>query len=223
MSAARAALWDMDGTLIDSEEYHWIAWRDTMAEEGHPITREQFRSSFGTRNDAILTNWLGARATPQVIAKIGDDKEKRYRDLVRNDGISLMPGVERWVHGLHEQGWLQAIASAAPRLNVEAILDALGGADWFQGIVSAEDVKNGKPDPEVFLAAAASVGAVADRCIVVEDGAAGIEGARRAGMRSIGVNRTGALMGADVLVASLDLLEPDAFESLLQDKPPAES
>jgi HAD superfamily hydrolase (TIGR01509 family) len=204
----------MDGTLIDSEEYHWIAWRDTMADEGHPITREQFRSSFGTRNDAILTSWLGARATPQVIAKIGDDKEKRYRDLVRNDGISLMPGVERWVHGLHEQGWLQAIASAAPRLNVEAILDALGGADWFQGIVSAEDVKNGKPDPEVFLAAAASVGAMADRCIVVEDGAAGIEGARRAGMRSIGVNRTGALQ-ADVVVASLDLLQPDAFESLL--------
>ncbi len=221
MGAARAVLWDMDGTLIDSEEYHWLAWRDTMADEGHPITREQFRASFGTRNDAILTGWLGARATPRVITKIGDDKEKRYRDLVRNDGISLMPGAERWVHDLHEQGWLQAIASAAPRLNVEAILDALGGADWFQGIVSAEDVKNGKPDPEVFLAAAASVGAAADRCIVVEDGAAGIEGARRAGMRSIGVNRTGALK-ADVVVASLDLLQPDAFESLLQRKPPAE-
>jgi beta-phosphoglucomutase len=205
----------MDGTLIDSEQYHWNAWRDTMADRGHPITHEQFRSSFGTRNDAILTNWLGSGATPQVIAKIGDDKEKRYRDFVRNDGISLMPGVERCLHRLHEQGWLQAIASAAPRLNVEAILDALGIADCFQGIASAEDVKNGKPDPEVFLAAAARVGASPERCVVVEDAAAGIEGARRAGMRSIGVSHSGALIGGDVVVSSLELLEPEAFESLL--------
>jgi beta-phosphoglucomutase len=216
VGAPRAVLWDMDGTLIDSEEYHWIAWRDTMADRGSAITREQFRSSFGTRNDAILTNWLGVEATPQVIAGIGDEKEKRYRDLVRDDGISLMPGVERWVHGLHEQGWLQAIASAAPRLNVEAILDALAIADCFQGIASAEDVKNGKPDPEVFLAAAASVGAAPERCIVVEDAAAGIEGARRAGMRSIGVSHTGTLLNADLVVASLDLLDDNAFESLLR-------
>lgn len=205
----------MDGTLIDSEEYHWIAWRETMADQSHPITREQFRSSFGTRNDAILTRWLGARATPQVIAEIGDEKEKRYRDLVRNDGISLMPGVEHWVHRLHKQGWLQAIASAAPRLNVEAILEVLEIADCFQGIVSAEDVKNGKPDPEVFLTAAASVGAAPERSIVVEDAAAGIEGARRAGMRSIGVSRAVALSNADLMVASLDLLDDAAFESLL--------
>jgi beta-phosphoglucomutase family hydrolase len=215
VSASRAVLWDMDGTLIDSEEYHWIAWRETMADQESPITREQFRSSFGTRNDTILTNWLGVGATPQVIAKIGDDKEKRYRDLVRKDGISLMPGVEHWVHRLHEQGWLQAIASAAPRLNVEAILDVLGIADCFQGIVSAEDVKNGKPDPEVFLTAAASVGAAPENCIVVEDAAAGIEGARRAGMRSIGVSHTSAILNADLVVASLEILKGDAFESLL--------
>jgi beta-phosphoglucomutase family hydrolase len=219
LGAPRAVLWDMDGTLIDSEEYHWIAWQETMADQGHPITREQFRSSFGKRNDTILTNWLGARATPRMIAQIGDEKEERYRALVRNDGISLMPGVEHWIHRLYESGWRQAIASAAPRLNVEVILEALKIADCFQGIASAEDVTNGKPDPEVFLAAAAAVGALPERCIVVEDAAAGIEGARRAGMRSIGVSRA-ARLDADVVVASLDLLEPDAFESLLRGRSP---
>lgn len=113
-----------------------------------------------------------------------------------------MPGVEQWIHRLNQQQWLQAIASAAPRLNIEIVLETLTMADCFQGIASAEDVKNGKPDPEVFLAAAASVGVVPERCIVVEDARAGIEGARRAGMRTVGVGHTEANLDADMVVVS---------------------
>jgi beta-phosphoglucomutase len=120
------------------------------------------------------------------------------------------------VDRLHEQGWLQAIASAAPRPNIEVVLDALGAAHFFQGIVSAEDVRRGKPDPAVYLIAASRLGVSPDRCIVVEDAAAGIEGARRAGMRSIGVSQNGKHLAADVEVASLDLLDPDAFDTLLE-------
>jgi beta-phosphoglucomutase family hydrolase len=216
MSVARAVLWDMDGTLIDSEELHWAAWRNTMANEGIPITREQFLASFGQRNDSILPRWLGAAATPERIEKIADAKEELYRQLVRSDGISPLPGVADWLHRLHEQGWLQAIASAAPRANVEVVLESLSVAHFFQGIVSAEDVHKGKPDPEVYLTAAMRVGASADRCIVVEDAVAGIEGARRAGMRSIGVSHNGTRLAADVAVKSLDLLGADAFERLLE-------
>jgi beta-phosphoglucomutase len=205
----------MDGTLIDSEELHWIAWQETMAGQGHSITHEQFLSSFGQRNDTIISGWLGATATPELIAKIGDAKEKRYRDLVLKNGISPLPGGAHWIHRLHEQQWLQAIASAAPRLNVEVVLDALNAAHCFQAIVSAEDVSKGKPDPEVYLTAALKVGAPPARCVVVEDAPAGIEGARRAGMRSIGVNHTGKHLDADIVVPSLDLLQPDVFETLL--------
>lgn len=215
MSARRAVLWDMDGTLIDSEEYHWIAWRRTMADEGVTITREQFLASFGHRNDSILPRWLGAAATPERIEKIANAKEEQYRGLIRKYGIAPLPGVERWVHRLHEAGWKQAIASAAPRANVEAILEALSATRVFEGIVSAEDVKNGKPDPEVYLVAASGIGVPPDRCIVVEDAAAGVEGARRAGMKSIGVNRNGGYLPADVVVKSLDLLGLNAFETLL--------
>ena len=118
----------MDGTLIDSEEFHWISWRDALASEGIAITREQFLASFGQRNDSILPRWLGAAATPERVAKISDAKEKLYRGLIRKNGISPEPGVVNWVHRLHEQGWLQAIASAAPRPNIEVILEALGAA-----------------------------------------------------------------------------------------------
>src|SRR5271167_185370 len=216
MTATRAVLWDMDGTLIDSEEFHWIAWRDTMVNEGNPISHEQLLSSFGQRNDSIISQWLGTKATPERIERISNAKEKLYRDLVRKNGISPLPGVARWVEQLQKQGWLQAIASAAPRLDVEVVSDALAAAHCFQGIVSAEDVPKGKPDPAVYLTAASRVGVPPERCIVVEDAAAGIEGARRAGMRSIGVSHTGNHLAADIVVRSLDLLDSDAFETLLR-------
>jgi len=216
MNMARAVLWDMDGTLIDSEEFHWISWRDTMAKEDIAITHEQFLSSFGQRNDSIIPQWLGAAATPERVERIANAKEELYRDLVRQNGISPLPGVAIWVHRLHEQGWLQAVASAAPRANTEVVLEALAATHVFQAIVSAEDVHKGKPDPEVYLTAASRVGVLPERCIVVEDAVAGIEGARRAGMRSIGVTHDGEHLAADVVVTALDLLDADAFETLLQ-------
>jgi len=215
MDTTRAVLWDMDGTLIDSEEFHWIAWQETMAKEGIPITREQFLASFGQRNDSIIPAWLGAGATPERIERIGTTKEEVYRAQIRRHGMKPLPGVARLIQQLHEAGWRQAIASAAPRLNIEAILDALSAAHIFQGIVSAEDVHRGKPDPEVFLVAASRLGGLPARSIVVEDAAAGVEGARRAGMRSIGVSRSGKHLPADIVVQSLEVLDPQAFEMLL--------
>jgi len=216
MNLARAVLWDMDGTLVDSEELHWISWRETMANEGIAITREQFLASFGQRNDSTIPRWLGAASTPERVERISYDKDELYRNLVRKNGISPLPGVADWVRRLHEQGWLQAIASSAPRANVDVVLEALAAADRFQSIVSAEDVRRGKPDPEVYLTAASRVGASPERCIVVEDALAGVEGARNAGMRSIGVSHNGKHLPADIVVPSLDLLDSNAFEALLE-------
>src|SRR5262249_15258943 len=125
-------------------------------------------------------------------------------------------GVSQWIHRLHEQGWLQAIASAAPRKNIETILDELHSAECFEAIVSAEDVQRGKPDPEVFLVAARKLGVPPTHCIVVEDALHGIEAARAAKMTSIGISRDGKPLPADVVVKSLDQLKPNAFEELLK-------
>jgi HAD superfamily hydrolase (TIGR01509 family) len=206
-----AALWDMDGTLIDSEDYHWRAWRDTLAREGVRITHDSFLATFGQRNDAILPHWLGADASAERIQRIGDAKEALYRDLLRREGIGPLPGAAEWVRRLHEQGWRQAIASAAPRLNVEAILEVLKLP--FHAIITAEDVRHGKPDPEVFVTAAMRLGLPPSECIVVEDAPAGIEAARRGGMKSIGVSRNHKLL-ADISVPSLSDLPEDAFSRL---------
>lgn len=215
MTRNRAVLWDMDGTLVDSAAYHWLAWRDTMAKESFPITHAQFLATFGQRNDSILRRWLGERATPELIQRVGDAKETLYRQQVRQRGIQSLAGAFEWVQRLHAQGWEQAVASAAPRANVETILEALRCAGCFEAIVSAEDVHRGKPDPEVFLVAANKLGVAPKRCIVVEDAPHGIEAARAAGMKSIGVGPNGRSLQADLVVQSLDRLASNAFDSLL--------
>jgi beta-phosphoglucomutase len=209
-----AVLWDLDGTLVDSEEFHWQSWRGVMRGEGVELSYPQFLASFGQRNDRILGSWLGEGADADRIRRIGDAKEAEYRRLAETHGLVLLPGAREWVVRLHAAGWKQAIASSAPRLNVETMLRVLGIVEDFDAVVSAEDVTVGKPDPQVFLKAAGKLGVPPSSCVVVEDAAAGVEAARRAGMRSIGVNPRQRL-DADVFVASLADLPSDTFERLL--------
>jgi beta-phosphoglucomutase len=217
MAMNRAILWDMDGTLVDSAEYHRQAWCDSMSREGLPVTHGQFLATFGQRNDSILRQWLGEKATPELIQRIGNAKEALYRQLAREHGIAPLPGALEWVTLLHRQGWGQAIASAAPRVNIETILDVLHVNRCFQAIVSADDVNRGKPDPEVVLIAATKLGVAPERCIVAEDAEHGIEAARAAGMKSIGLTQNAKHLPADIVVRSLDLLDTNAFDNLLQD------
>jgi HAD superfamily hydrolase (TIGR01509 family) len=213
MGEMPAALWDLDGTLIDSTEYHWRSWVSALREEGRTLTREQFTATFGQRNDRILRDWLGPDAAEEQIRRIGDAKEATYRQLMRDGGLDGLPGAQHWVDRLASRGWRQAIASSAPRLNVEAVLDILGWHNRFDAVVAAEDVRRGKPDPEVFLLAAQRLHMPADACIVLEDAAAGVDAARAAMMRVIGIGPAAA--GADLAVASLSDLRDDAFERLL--------
>ncbi len=218
-SPPRAVLWDLDGTLIDSAEHHWIAWRETMAQEGHAVTPESFASSFGHRNDTILRRLLGPDLSNAEVDRISGAKEALYRRLVRERGLAPLPGALEWLERLRESGWRQAVASSAPAANIEAAMEAIGAAPLFAALVSADEVGAGKPDPAVFLAAADRVGVPPERCVVVEDAPAGLEGARRAGMRSVGVLSVHhPELVADVVVPSLESLEAAAFEELLGDR-----
>jgi beta-phosphoglucomutase len=208
-----AVLWDLDGTLVDSEEYHWRAWRDALAAEGVAISHGQFAETFGWRNDAIIPRWLPGVSDADVV-RIGDAKEAAYRRMVREQGLDPLPGVAACVCRLASEGWRQAVATSAPRENVHTVLEVTGLAACFQALVSAEDVRNGKPDPEVFLTAARRLDVPPARSIVVEDAPAGVEAAHRAGMRCIGVE-SGRKLNADLVVRSIDDLPADAFRTLL--------
>lgn len=205
----------MDGTLVDTEECHWLAWRHTMAEEGHPLTYEQFLASFGQRNDVVLRGFFGPHLPEGEIDRIAAAKEAHYRHLVRSRGVTLLPGAAEWLDRLARLEWRQAIASSAPRANVDTVLSVLGIADRFGAVVAGEDVRHGKPDPEVFLRAAERLAVPPQRCVVVEDAPPGLAAAARAGMRAIGVTSSRAALHADIVVARLDQLPEDAFERLL--------
>lgn len=215
MTTSRAVLWDLDGTLVDSAECHWLAWREALTAEGYTFDKDFLVATFGQRNDRILRALLGPAATSEEIDRIADAKETCYRALVRKRGLELLPGAELWLKRLRASGWRQALATSAPRANVATMVEVLGLAEYFGAIVVAEDVQRGKPDPQVFLLAAERVGVASYRCVVVEDAAAGVEGARSAGMRSIGVGTKHAELGANLAVSSLVELPEDVFEELL--------
>ena len=211
----RAVLWDVDGTLLDSAEFHYLAWRDILAGERFDLSRDQFAASFGRRNDAVLHGYFGPDFPLSDIERISNAKEARYRDLIQTMGVTPLPGVRHWLEQLHADGWKQAVASSAPSLSLSAMLAALAVTHFFTAVVAAEDVQRGKPDPQVFLLAAERLGVDPARCVVVEDAPAGVEGAHRAGMRAIGVRSTHPALHADYVVDTLDQLPPYVFDQLL--------
>lgn len=215
----RAVLWDLDGTLVDTAEHHFAAWGNVLGARGVDLTREAFLRTFGRRNVDVLRDMLGDGLSDEDVRDLGASKEIDYRARVRAGRLATLGGVDRWLALLRERGWRQAIASSAPHANIEAILDGLGLHGAFDAVVGEEDVQRGKPDPQVFLVAAAKLGVPPERSIVVEDAPAGVEAARRAGMHSIGVRTGHGNLDADLVVDSLADLPVDAFERLLDRSP----
>lgn len=207
----RAVIWDLDGTLINSVEYHWQAWRAVMEAENFSFTYDQFVADFGKRNDEILRGYFGPDLPDSEVARLALEKEEKYRALIRTQGLDLLPGGRFWLEKLKAEGWRQALGTSAPRGNIDAVFAATGIEPLFDAVMSSEEVRQGKPAPDVFLAAAAKLETDPARCIVVEDAPAGIEAGRRAGMFTIGVLTTHDELQADYVVRSLADLPSDFF------------
>ena len=202
MERPGAILWDLDGTLIDSNEIHFHTWREALAAAGYELSRAQFLADVGKRNDEILRGYFGADLHERDCARIASLKEDRYRDMVRAGGVEMLPGARQWIELLAAAGRKQAIATSAPRLNLEVVVGVLGIRDLFGALVSSEEVAAGKPDPDVFLEAARRLDVAPADCLVIEDAPAGVVAARRAGMRVVGLQTTHTAIEADWVVAS---------------------
>ncbi len=222
MPAPRAAIWDVDGTLVDTAEIHFAAWEAFAAAHGFAFTRADFAATFGKRNPEIVRQLFDPAADDARCADWGEEKERLYRAATDRAGVALLPGVGALVEGLAAAGWLQGLGSSAPRANLDLILKHTGTADRFTAIVSGDDVSRGKPDPEVFLKAAAKLGVPQARCVVFEDAPSGVQAAKAAGMACVGVTFIGhhppgrlEAAGADVVVPSLEAVTVEMVEGLL--------
>lgn len=181
-----AFIFDMDGTLVDNMQFHGAAWQQMLAENGIETDARDFLvKTAGKTNREIIPHFF-RDATEEKLSELGRRKEALYRDLFLPHRQTVKGAIE-FLRAAKKLGVKMAVATAAPTANVEFILDGLDLRFYFAAITTAADVKNGKPDPEVFLKSAEKLGVAPKRCLVFEDAFNGFEAARRAQMNSVAV------------------------------------
>lgn len=214
-NSLHAVIWDLDGVIIDSAEAHRQAWQRLAQEEGIQLSDADFWATFGKRNDDIIPVIWGPQP-PERVQALADRKEAYFRELIRKTAAPL-PGSIELLRGLHEAGFLQALASSAPIENIQLISEVLGLRQYFTALVSGETVARGKPAPDIFLKAAQELGIDPGQCLVIEDAVAGVQAAHAAGMRCIAVAGNRDLPGlrqAELMVKSLTEVEVARVRSL---------
>ncbi len=213
-------IFDWDGVIIDSSQQHETSWERLAAEEGKTLPRDHFVQGFGKKNEWIIPNLLKWTDSPGEIHRLSLRKEALYRDVVVERGLSALPGVLEFLNRLKAEGVPCCIGSSTHRENITTILGVLGFEGKFGDMVTAEDVTQGKPHPDVFLKAAARLGLAPAECVVFEDAFAGIEAARAGGIKVIGVATTHdaeTLAGrVDRVVHRLDEVSVEDLRTLVQ-------
>jgi beta-phosphoglucomutase family hydrolase len=216
-------IFDWDGVIVDSSSAHELSWERVAEEERLPLPEGHFRRGFGMKNEVIIPELLEWTRVPEEIIRLSRRKEAIYRDVIKEQGITVLPGVTELLDHLESEGIRTIIGSSAHLKNIEAALDVIGLHSKFGGVVSSEDVRRGKPDPEVFLVAAHRLGYPPQHCVVVEDAIVGIQAARAAGCGVLAVattHPTSELRAADRICATLEGLRTNDFCRILEARPP---
>ena len=222
-AAIHAAIFDLDGTLIDSYDAHYEAWRSISATHGVAVTIDDYYSHFGRRNEDLLREcWLRAgkgELTHGQIVALDHEKEAAYRSIVAGR-LPVMDGARELVASLRADGFRTAVGSSGPPANVALAIEGLALENAFDAVVTGRDVKRSKPDPECFLLAAERLAVPPSRCVVFEDAPAGIAAAKAAGMRCIAITSKGHTIErqgeADLVFPNVKTVSIAAVRALLQ-------
>lgn len=206
----QAFIFDLDGVITESAEYHYLAWKALGEDLNIPFTREFNEELKGvSRMDSlekILT--LGGRQndfTPEQKNSLAEKKNDHYCTLIQNiTPADILPGIEPLLAEIRAQGLKLGLASVSK--NAFTVMASLGLKDEFDVIVDAATISKGKPDPEIFLTAARLLGVEATACIGIEDAAAGVDSIKGAGMFAVGVGSPESLAKADLLYPNTSLL-----------------
>ena len=209
----RAFIFDLDGVITDTAEYHYRGWKRLADEEGLPFTREDNEQLRGVSRRESLMLILKGRVYPEdKIQEMMERKNSYYLDFIKEiSPRDLLPGAKELLEEIRVAGLKTALGSASK--NAGGVIDRLGIQSLFDAVSDGHSVERQKPAPDLFLHAAAQLGLPPPECVVVEDAAAGIEAARAGGFRSIGLGPRERVGSADVVLPSLagvrlsDLLE----------------
>ena len=199
-----AVIFDLDGVLVDSESLHVEAWKVLFGRHGLDVTADEFAHGVGMA-DADWLAWLfRQRSWRESVEPWQEAKREVFQDILARN-VRPFPGAVGLVRRLSPEFRL-AIASNSWRRNIETVVDALGLGECFGALVGADDVERCKPAPDVYLRAADLLGVLPAACTVIEDSPLGVQAAKAAGMRCIGVTNSlpaEALRGADVILGGL--------------------
>jgi beta-phosphoglucomutase len=222
----QAVIFDFDGVITDSEILHFRAFNKVLTQHGLELTKKEYYSKYLGLSDVDCYNTLideGKLALEKSQVKTLVQKKTRiFEELARTDG-KIIEGVREFLHLLAAEKVRTAICSGALRAEIELILEDAKLRSFFEAIVSAEEVKRGKPHPDGFLLALKRLNAngvtriAAQRCVVIEDSHWGLQAAQAAGMQTIAVTNTyeaEQLAGAGKIVACLDALTMKDLEQL---------
>lgn len=172
-------IFDIDGTMVNNTPYHRQAWFELCRRYGIELDHRSYHDKIHARsNDKIVPNLFGPEVDEAFILRIEDEKESLYRETFR-PMLKETPGLIALLNQLHKNGIPCAAASNSPKPNVDFVLDELGIRHFFRAVTYRDLVKAGKPDPELFLMAAAEIGVSPKQCLVFEDSASGFKAACR--------------------------------------------
>ena len=201
-------IFDMDGVLADTGPIHFESWLKMASEINVEFTREFFEETFGQQSVTITRKLLGNNVNDEELVKRAYLKEHYYREMVK-DKLEPLPGVIELIINLKDKKFKLAVGSSGPPENVELLLNSLQVKKYFDAIITADDVSNSKPAPDVFLIAAKRLQINPKNCIVIEDAPVGIEAAIKAGMQSIALTTThdkNELISANLIVKDLSFV-----------------
>lgn len=213
----KGVIFDLDGVLIDTGQFHRQSWYDLAGEEDFEMSDELFYSTFGMQNYQIIPLLVRRDLTVEDIERMSEWKERRYRELISGK-LTLQEGARGLIDELKSNGFLLAIGTSAPQANLAFMLEHTGVDDCFDAYVTGEEVSNSKPAPDTFLKAAEKLSLTPGRCLVVEDAVQGVQAGKKAGMKVVAVCTTRGredLEEADLIVESLGELKADDFLKLL--------
>jgi beta-phosphoglucomutase len=206
MKKYQAAIFDLDGVIVDTAKYHFLAWRRIAKELGLGLTQSDNEKLKGVSRSQSLDIILAtggitlSDAKKQVLLQQKNSWYVQYLQNMKQD--ELLPGAISLLQALQKRKIKTALGSASK--NARLVLEKLNIVPYFDEIVDGNSVTYSKPNPEVFLRAAQQVGADAMDCVVFEDSQAGISAAKKAGMYAVGIGSTLNLTGTDLLIAGLD-------------------
>lgn len=204
MKSPYAILWDLDGVIVDSGKLHFKSFVAIFKEYGYDFSYSTFLKTFGRNNDSVIEIAIGRKPDNDIKEDIIRRKEGWYCEHIHRN-LKMLPGAMEWITWFQTNGIPQAIASSAPMENVTRSLDEFQLGNFFDAIISGSRIP-GKPDPKVFLRAAAALETDPSRCIVIEDSLAGMQGALAGGMQCITVATTHPKSSFDGATLSLERL-----------------